>query len=105
MNMTATIAKIGHNAQSSIDVLGSLNAQIAELEAQAKPLKADIIAMGPGRHEGRLFAASVSEIAPSESPDASDMEKKLREMGVNDNWFRHHMKTRAGYSRVRVEDR
>ena len=43
-------------------------------------------------------ASTVSEIAASESYDAEDMEKKLRELGVTDNWFRHHVKVKAGYT-------
>lgn len=102
---TAAIAKIGHNANNAIDRLGILNAQIADLEAQAKPLKADITAMGIGRHEGDLFAATVSEVAPSESPDPAAMEAKLRELGVDNRWFNKNTKTRAGYTRVAVKDR
>lgn len=105
MNST-TIRNIALNTSNNpIDRLGAIKAQIADLEEQAKPLKDDIKAMGFGRHEGQLFAATVSEIAPSESYDAKDMEKKLRELGVTDSWFRHHKKIKAGYTRVDVKDR
>lgn len=100
---TASISK-NHNAHP-VDRLGAIKAQIDDLEDQAKPLKAEIIAMGAGKHDGQLFQATVSEVAESESYDANDMEKKLRELGVTDSWFRHHKKIKAGYSRVLVKSR
>lgn len=105
MNQT-TITKISQNtANNPIDRLGALKAQIAVLTDEAKPLEADIKAMGAGKHSGQLFDATVADVAPSESYDAEDMEKKLRELGVTDNWFRHHVKTKAGYQRLTVKAR
>ena len=98
-------AKIAAQSNNPIDALGATLAQIADLEAIAKPLKDEVKRMGAGKHEGQLFLATVSEVAESESYDADDMEKKLREMGVTDSWFRHHTKVKAGYSRVLVKSR
>lgn len=47
------------NIYKSIDQLGFLQAQIADLEAQAKALKASIIQAGDGSYEGDLFRATV----------------------------------------------
>lgn len=51
-----------------VDALGALKAQITELEKQAKIFHAEIVAMGPGAHEGELFRATVS-VAERESID------------------------------------
>lgn len=88
-----------------IDQLGAVLAQINDLEAIAKPLKEEVKAMGPGQHDGQLFRATVSDVDDSESYDAADMEKKLRELGVTDSWFRHHKKIKAGYRKVLVKSR
>lgn len=44
----------------AVDALGHLQAQIADLEAQAKALKAAIAENGAGAYEGSLFRATVS---------------------------------------------
>ncbi len=100
---TATISRI--TANYPVDRLGALRAQIAELTAEAKPLETEIKAMGEGTHAGNLFDANVAPVADSESYDADDMEKKLREMGVTDSWFRHHKKVRSGGLRLTVKAR
>lgn len=88
-----------------IDALGKVLAEIKDLENQANPLKEEVKAMGAGQHEGQLFMATVSDVEETESYDAKDMEKKLRELGVTDSWFRHHKKIKAGYRRVLVKSR
>lgn len=105
MNMTATTARMGHNAESPIDRLGALNAQIAELTEQAEPLKVEIKAMGVGTHNGQLFAANVAQVDPTESYDPKAMEAKLRELGVDNRWFKKNTKVKAGYLRLTVKDR
>jgi len=58
------------------DMLGTLKAQIAELESQAKLAHAALVAMGEGAHEGMLFRASVS-VAERESIDWKAIAAKL----------------------------
>jgi len=99
-------AKIANNSnEHPIDRLGAVLAQIKDLEGIANPLKEEVKAMGPGQHDGNLFMATVSDVDESESYDSKDMEKKLREMGVTDSWFRHHKKVKAGYRKVLVKSR
>ena len=52
MNMTATLSKIAIQANDPVDRLGALRAQIAELEAEAKPLVDELKAQGAGVYEG-----------------------------------------------------
>lgn len=42
-----------------IDNLGTINKQIAELEAQARKIKAALIAQGVGKYEGSEYFAEV----------------------------------------------
>ncbi len=88
-----------------IDALGTTLAQIADLEAIAKPLKEEVKAMGAGKHEGQLFLATVSDVEESESYDAAAMEAKLRELGVDNRWFNKNKKIKAGYRKVLVKSR
>lgn len=90
---------------NAIDELGAVLAQMKDLEVREKVLKTVVKDMGVGQHEGQLFMATVSEVDESESYDASDMEKKLRELGVTNNWFKHHIKIKAGYRKVLVKSR
>jgi hypothetical protein len=99
------VAGVGHNSTNDIDTLGALLADIAALEEKVKPIKERVKAMGVGQHDGDLFRATVSDVDESESYDANDMEKKLRELGVTDSWFRHHKKIKAGYRKVLVKSR
>ena len=46
---------------TTVDQLGSLMAEIAELQGQADALKADLVKEGVGTHEGDLFQATVFE--------------------------------------------
>ena len=90
---------------NAIDALGAVLAQIADLEAQAKPLKEEVKGYGPGKHEGQLFLATVSDVEESESFDAAAMEAKLRELGVDNRWFNKNKKVKAGYRKVLVKSR
>ena len=47
---------------TTIDTLGHIRAQIADLQAEAKRLEADIKAEGAGTYEGELFRVTVSEV-------------------------------------------
>jgi len=99
------ISRIGHNSSNPIDELGAIKAELAALNDRAKPLEAEIKAMGPGTHPGQLFDANVAEVAESQSPDPAAMEEKLRGMGVDDRWFSRNMKTRAASLRLTVKAR
>lgn len=48
------------NLASTIDRLGVLKAQLAELATEEKALKAVITEHGPGAYEGDMFRATVS---------------------------------------------
>lgn len=50
-----------HNLVSTIDQLGVIKAQLAELKAQEEALRAVLIEQGPGAYEGELFRVTVSE--------------------------------------------
>jgi hypothetical protein len=50
-----------NNLTSTIDQLGVIKAQIAELKAQEEALRAVLVEQGPGAYEGELFRATVSE--------------------------------------------
>ena len=99
----ASIAKITSN--HPVDRLGAIRAQIADLEAQAKPLTDELKAAGPGVTEGQLFKATVSEVAGREVIDPAAMEAKLREMGVDNRWFSRNTKTTASSLRLSIKDR
>ncbi|UGY15199.1 hypothetical protein HAP48_0042860 [Bradyrhizobium septentrionale] len=49
------------NVGPLVDELGLLEAQIADIETKAQPLRDQIKAMGAGAYEGDLFRAVVSE--------------------------------------------
>lgn len=44
-----------------VDELGAIQAEIADLQDQAKAFRAKLVEAGVGTHEGALFSASVSE--------------------------------------------
>jgi len=50
-----------NNLTSTIDALGHIKAQIADLKAQEEALRAVLVEQGPGAYEGELFRATVSE--------------------------------------------
>lgn len=49
------------NLTSAIDQLGTLRAQIADLEKREAELKAIIVAQGAGAYEGNLYRVTVSQ--------------------------------------------
>lgn len=59
-----------------IDRLGELKARIADLQAEEKKLRDEIIALGVGAHEGELFRASVS-VSERETLDMAAVREKL----------------------------
>jgi len=49
------------NLTATIDALGALKAQIADLEIQEKALKKALADIAPGAYEGELFRLSISQ--------------------------------------------
>lgn len=47
------------NVSDAVDSLGVINQRIAELEASARKIKAELIARGVGKYEGESFIAEV----------------------------------------------
>lgn len=99
------ISRIGHNSSNPIDELGAIKAELAALNDRAKPLEAEIKAMGPGSHQGQLFDANVAEVAGRESYDADAMEAKLRSLGVDNRFFSKITKVSAASLRLTVKAR
>ena len=64
------------NLASTIDQLGHLRAQLAELKRQEDELKAVLIENGVGAYEGDLFRATVSE-SERETLDMAAVREKL----------------------------
>ena len=64
------------NLTSTIDQLGHLRAQLAELKRQEDELKAVLVENGPGAYEGDLFRATVSE-SERETLDMVAVREKL----------------------------
>jgi hypothetical protein len=64
------------NMTSTIDELGQLKAQMAELARREKELKNLLIEVGPGAYEGELFRVTVSESA-RETLDMEAVREKL----------------------------
>lgn len=64
------------NLTSTIDALGALKAQLAELQRQEKELRDVLIENGPGAYEGELFRVTVSE-SERETLDMEAVREKL----------------------------
>ena len=75
----AIVFSRAHNL-CTIDQLGEIKAQIADLTSVADKLAADIKDLGAGSHDGDLFTATVCVIDDRYSVDPKAVEKKLREM-------------------------
>jgi len=90
---------------STVDRLGEIKAQIADLQAIEKQLVEAIKEQGVGNHQGEWFSASVIQIDERFSLDAKAAEAKLRELGVDGRWFAKNQKRTSGYVTVRVNAR
>lgn len=75
---------INTNLIKTIDRLGFLKAQIAELAREEKELKAALIAHGPGAYEGELYRATVSE-CERETLDMDAVRAKLTAQFIRAN--------------------
>lgn len=93
--MNAVAEVLNFPVENNIDRLGSLKAQIAELQAQADAIADDLRARGPGAYEGSLFKATVTDETLVETFDAKAAKAKLVELGVSDQWI-------AGCTKVSV---
>jgi uncharacterized protein with LGFP repeats len=87
------------NDINTIDTLGGLLAQIADLEAQAEAIKNDLkdAATAPGGSkvfEGSLFKATVSESNRS----TVDWKKLAADLGIDAETLAKYSKTKAVFS-------
>lgn len=73
--MTKTNLTKGTNLSTTIDELGTLNAQVAELQTKIKAIK-DSLDLKPGAYEGELFRLTLSE-SIRETLDMDAVREKL----------------------------
>ena len=93
------------NDINSVDTLGTLLAQIAELEAKAEAIKADLkdaatLPNGSKMFEGALFKATVIESNRS----TVDWKKLSADLGIDADTLAKYSKTTAVFS-VKVTSR
>ena len=60
-----TLTIVSTPTLSTVDELGLLKAQIADLTKKAEALKTELIAQGAGVYDGALYRASVAETSRS----------------------------------------
>ena len=104
--MTSVLARISN--LTDIDRLGELKAQIADIQSLADDLAATIKALGAGRHDGDMFAATVSVIDERWSADPKAIATKLLEvMGKEafDRFTACHQKKTVGYTTLKLTAR
>jgi hypothetical protein len=65
-----------NNLTSTVDRLGQLKAQMAELAAEEKELKAVLVEHGPGAYDGLMFRATIS-VADRNTLDMDAVREKL----------------------------
>src|ERR1039458_8642692 len=74
---------------NQIDRLGDVRSQIEALEVQEAKLRAEVIALGVGTHQGRFFKAYV--LTGTRFTLSIDTAKaKLKALGVGARWFARH---------------
>lgn len=91
-----------------IDRLGEIKAQIADLQALADGVAADIKQRGPGKYEGDLFSATVSKVEDAWSADPKAISAKLKELmgaAAFDRFCAANQKKRAGYTSLTLNAR
>lgn len=96
----ATIFSRAHNL-STIDQLGEIRAQIADLTAVADKLSKEIKELGAGSHDGELFTATVSVVSERWSADPKAIQAKLLAvLGEKSfaSFVAAHQKKTAGYT-------
>jgi len=105
--MTTSFATAANT--STVDRLGEVKAQIADLQLIEKQLvnelKAQAAETGEYSIDGEWFRATISDVAPRSTLDVKAAEAKLRELGVDGRWFSKNQKVVAGYTAIRVAGR
>lgn len=92
----------------TIDQLGELKAQIADLQAVADKLADEVKEMGAGKHEGELFSATVSVVDAAWSVDPKAVSAKLKELlgdKAYDRFCTANKKKREGYTSLKLTSR
>ena len=100
----ATIFSRAHNL-TTVDQLGEVRAQIADLTAVADALAAQIKELGAGSHDGDLFTATVSVVNERWSADPKAIEAKLLAvLGEKSfaSFVAAHQKRTAGYTALKL---
>lgn len=103
----ATIFSSAHNL-TTIDQLGEIKSQIADLTAVADKLSAKIKDLGAGSHDGELFTATVSVVNERWSADPKAIEAKLLAvLGEKSfaTFVAAHQKKTAGYTALKLAAR
>lgn len=93
---------------TQIDQLGELRAQIADLNAVADKLAADIKELGAGSHDGELFTATVTKVDEAWSADPKAIAAELKRlMGVEafERFCAANLKKREGYTSLKLTSR
>lgn len=93
---------------STIDRLGELRAQIADLTEIADNLSNEIKALGAGKHQGDLFDATVTVVDEAWSVDPKAIAVKLREVlgsEAYDRFCAANQRKRAGYTSLKLTAR
>ena len=62
MNTAVLSRSVSRRLAAQVDALGSLNAQIAELQGQAELIKAELKSTGLDTIEGALFKCVIAEV-------------------------------------------
>jgi hypothetical protein len=75
------------NLTATIDELGEIKAQIADLTAKEKALKDALADLEPGAYEGELFRLSISQ------SDRDNLDMKAVREKLSDQFIRAHTTT------------
>jgi hypothetical protein len=75
------------NLSATIDALGDIKAQIADLTAKEKALKDALADLTPGAYEGELFRLSISQ------SDRDNLDMKAVREKLSDQFIRAHTTT------------
>ena len=103
----ATVFSRAHNL-TTIDQLGEVKSQIADLTAVADKLAAEIKDLGAGSHDGDLFTATVSVIDDRFSADPKAVAAKLLSvLGEKSfaSFVAAHQKKTSGYTTLKLAAR